>query len=133
MVPLDSVDSLNQLQPDFEALWALYDEFQTTGFHPIASQSSDCGNRFSARQFPNNAGYNEDPATGVAACALAVYLTRFLLKTDGWHSYEIQQDRAMGRPSRLAASARIQSGQITYTRVSGAAQILSLESKTIAG
>lgn len=132
LVPLDSVNALDHLQPDFEALWELCDQFKTTGLYPLAVRGS-AGSRLSARQFPNRAGYNEDPATGVAACALAAYLTCYLSKEDGWHSYEIHQGEAIGRPSRLMALARMHENQVTHTSVSGDAEILSQESYTIAG
>ena len=51
------------------------------------------------RQFPSASGYPEDPATGIAAAALAVHLDRHQIQvpTNGvWHFH---QGTAMGRPS----------------------------------
>ncbi|MEZ2737170.1 PhzF family phenazine biosynthesis protein, partial [Aneurinibacillus aneurinilyticus] len=75
-----------------------------------------------ARQFPKRAGYNEDPATGVAASALGAYLTEnkvFYPLKDGWNSYKIIQGIAMGRPSIIKSETFIQENKIIRTRVKG--------------
>jgi PhzF family phenazine biosynthesis protein len=58
--------------------------------------------RYECRQFPRKSGYPEDPATGIAAAALAVYLSRrhHLAPTrpdDG--VWKFRQGTAMARPS----------------------------------
>ena len=62
----------------------------------------DALGRYECRQFPRKSGYPEDPATGIAAAALAVYLSRrhHLTPTrpdDG--VWKFRQGVAMGRPS----------------------------------
>jgi PhzF family phenazine biosynthesis protein len=128
MVPLQSVETLDRLEPDFDALWSLCDRYATTGLYPFASVPTKDGRVYAARQFPRRAGYNEDAATGVAACALGAYLTRFHTKSEGWNSFEILQGRAMGRPSRLVARALLEGGSVRKTSVTGKAEILSRES-----
>jgi hypothetical protein len=61
---------------------------------------------FECRQFPKNSGYPEDPATGIAAAALAVYThrrrrCRQSKKTYPKASLEFRQGTAMGRPSLI--------------------------------
>lgn len=63
------------------------------------------------------AGYDEDPATGVAACALGACLARDRLA--GWHRVRIARGRAMGRSSIIDAEAHVESGAVTATRVGG--------------
>ncbi|MED0670740.1 PhzF family phenazine biosynthesis isomerase [Aneurinibacillus aneurinilyticus] len=121
IIPLKSVGTLNNLKPNFEYLWKLCDEFNTTGFYPFAieQESKQC---VQARQFPKRAGYNEDPATGVAASALGAYLTEnkvFYPLKDGWNSYKIIQGIAMGRPSIIKSETFIQENKIIRTRVKG--------------
>ncbi len=132
IVPLESVQALDRLQPDFEALWSLCDRYSTTGLYPFADVSTKDNGLYAARQFPKRAGYNEDPATGVAACALGAYLSRFYPKSEGWNSFEILQGRAMGRPSRLIANALLEGGSVRETSVTGKAEILNRESIPIA-
>jgi trans-2,3-dihydro-3-hydroxyanthranilate isomerase len=119
MVPLADEATLDALAPDMEALWAACEALGVTGFYPFASTGEDTA---SARQFPLRAGYDEDPATGVAACALAAHLAD-LRGNDGRHALTIFQGRALGRPSRIEAEAIREGGAIVATRVGGRAAL----------
>lgn len=125
IIPLESAEMLDQLQPDFEALWSLCDRFNTTGLYPFSPLKDR--RAYAARQFPRRVGYNEDPATGVAACALGAYLSRFHTKGEGWNSFEILQGRAMGRPSRIIAKVFLEEGLVSKASVTGDAEILNRE------
>lgn len=128
IVPLASREILNALEPDFEALWELCDQYETTGFYPFAREEQAEGTVFFARQFPKRAGYNEDPATGVAASALSAYLAQHQIVPiqAGWNSFTIFQGEAMGRPSVIGADVFVEAGRITRTRVRGRAQRTAL-------
>ena len=100
LVPLKSTAILNNLAPDFARMEALCENLGSTGLYPFAV--SDEGlHTFEARQFPKSSGYPEDPATGIAAAALA-----FGLLDAGRVGEEdrirVLQGRAMGRPSAIA-------------------------------
>lgn len=85
--------------------------------HADPADSAD----FAARQFLRRAGYVEDPATGVAAAALAAHIA-INRDTPGWHTWRIAQGRAIGRPSLLIAEAQVnRSGGVIATRVGGTA------------
>lgn len=127
MVPLRDKAVLDGLNPDFELLWSLCDQYDTTGFYPFAWDDSQREPpTLYARQFPKRAGYNEDPATGVAASALAAYLVehRQLPVQEGWNSITVLQGEAMGRPSVIFADVYLENGAITRTRIRGNAKIL---------
>lgn len=127
MVPLKSRETLDRLNPDFEYLWQLCDEYDTTGFYPFApGQEADGTPVFFARQFPKRAGYDEDPATGVAASALGAYLVRAaaLPAQEGWNSFKILQGFAMGRPSAITSEVFLENGEITATRIKGRAALV---------
>ncbi len=114
MVPVGDEAVLDAIDPDLEPLWDACDRLDVTGFYPYAA-----GEHITARQFPRRAGYPEDPATGVAAGALAAHLTR-LAGTPGWHRFTVHQGRAMGRPSLITAEAYAEPDlTITATRVGG--------------
>ncbi|WP_231187675.1 PhzF family phenazine biosynthesis protein [Haladaptatus sp. DYF46] len=133
LVPLRNAAILDQLAPDFEALWDLCDEYETTGFYPFAV-SEDDEIDVEARQFPSRAGYVEDPATGVAACALAAYLTNYEVfdpKGEGERTVRIAQGRAMGKPSLLRSRVEVTNGTISTTRVIGSADIEREETVTV--
>lgn len=127
MVPLKDRETLDRLQPDFEALWQLCNDYDTTGFYPFApGQDADGTPVFFARQFPNRAGYDEDPATGVAASALGAYLvqTAGWPVQQGWNSFKILQGFAMGKPSVITSEVFIDGGKITATRIKGNAELV---------
>lgn len=123
MVPLCSKAVLDGLQPNLELLWTLCDHHETTGFYPFVQGENG---RLYARQFPKRAGYNEDPATGVAASALAAYLVdhRQVLVQNGWNCFTVFQGEAMGQPSVIYADVFVEDGKIIRTRIRGNAKIL---------
>jgi PhzF family phenazine biosynthesis protein len=126
MVPLEDYQLLDGLQPDFEALWQVCDTYEATGFYPFTLHTRSRALQVEARQFPKRAGYNEDPATGTAACALGAYLTEHhVLQNafEGWHTYCIGQGYAMGHPSILVAEIFVERRKMTKTRMKGKASI----------
>jgi len=121
LVPLAGESSLDDLRPDHRALWALCADLEVTGFYPYTRDAR--GADAAARQFPRDAGYDEDPATGVAACALGAYLTAEA-GADGWSTWTIAQGRAMGRPSLILAESLHTPDGVTATRVGGAMRVV---------
>lgn len=124
MVPLAGRDVLNGLKPDFEYLWRLCDACETSGFYPFVLEKAGQGTACCyARQFPNRSGYDEDPATGVAASALGAYLihNRLVPVREGWNRCAVHQGYAMGKPSVIYAETHVENGLITGTRVCGEA------------
>jgi PhzF family phenazine biosynthesis protein len=123
-----SVDALRKLNPDFEALWSLCDQEAVSGLYPFAFSVGNDRSRPSARQFPLRAGFPEDAATGVAAAALAAYLTRYNLHyAAGRHQFQIAQGYEMGAPSRIAVITECSSKEITRVAIRGSAEIVSRE------
>lgn len=130
MVPIKDRKTLDSLTPDFQYLWELCDQYNTSGFYPFTIEKSQGKSIIYARQFPKRAGYNEDAATGLAACALGAYLSQYEVirkKTDGLHTFEIHQGYAMGRPSVLYSEVMIKNEEITGVRIKGKAEIISEE------
>jgi len=75
-----------------------------------------------ARMFAPGAGVAEDPATGSAAVALAVFLVdRGLLAADGESTFVVDQGIEMGRPSRMEVAVRAEAGAAVETSVAGKA------------
>jgi PhzF family phenazine biosynthesis protein len=120
MIPLVDEPTLDSLAPDFPALESVCEELGVTGAYPFTLDAA--GADVAARQFPVRAGYAEDPATGVAACALGAYLAVQGGGVDGWRSWRIAQGRALGRPSLIVAEAQVEDGAVVATRVGGSMQ-----------
>jgi len=79
-----------------------------------------------ARMFAPALGVEEDPATGSAAVALASVLAGRLPSAEGVFNWRIDQGIAMGRPSKLEASAEKRGGRVVCVKVGGAT-VLSAE------
>jgi len=128
IVPLRSTDALKRVRPDFEALWKLCDQEAVTGLYPFAFPATNDRSRPSARQFPLRAGFPEDAATGVAAAALAAYLTRYDLHfAAGVHEFQIAQGYEMGAPSEITVITECTKRAITRVAIRGSAEIVSRE------
>lgn len=134
MIPLVDFRALDSCVPDVEQVGQLCERYQTTGLYPFTLKTRLAERHVEARQFPRQAGYLEDAATGVAAAALAAYLVHYSVfgaLSDGWHSFVVGQGEAMGQPSLLRAAALVEAGQVTQTRVTGQARILAEERKGV--
>jgi PhzF family phenazine biosynthesis protein len=123
MVPLVDEAAVDAIRLAAEPAWELCERLDVTGLYPFSASAR--GADAAARQFPLRAGYDEDPATGVAACALGAYLSTHRPPSgpgapDGWGRWRIAQGRAMGRPSLIEAQARrTGDGGVDATRVGG--------------
>jgi PhzF family phenazine biosynthesis protein len=85
------------------------DEIDSSGLYLYSSRNVNGKNEWECRQFPRASGYPEDPATGIAAAALAVSLEHHhqqqqqqqLHNLGSGEIYNIYQGTAMGRPSLI--------------------------------
>jgi PhzF family phenazine biosynthesis protein len=100
LVPLASVECLDQLRPDFSRMKQLCERIGSTGLYPFAIESLQ-QRVFHARQFPKSSGYPEDAATGIAAAALLYGLRAHELVASDEGIVTVHQGLAMGSPSRI--------------------------------
>jgi PhzF family phenazine biosynthesis protein len=129
VVPLRDSKVLDSLAPDYEAMWALCEKLQVSGFYPFTRHTDKTNAHVEARQFPLRAGFPEDAATGVAAAALAAYLATYDRKCQsGQQLFRIAQGYAMGAPSLIEAIVECAEGQVARTAIRGVAQIVRRES-----
>src|SRR5438552_12955163 len=75
------------------------------------------------RMFAPALGLDEDPATGSGAVAIAGVLAARLPAAEGTFTWRIDQGVAMGRPSRLEATAEKRGGRVVRMKVGGATVI----------
>jgi len=106
LVELESVDAVQRARVptgdgSFADACATMDD--STGVY-LYAQHENRATSYECRQFPRSSGYPEDPATGIAAAALAASL-RFGPSSSKDEStsidYDIYQGTAMGRPSLI--------------------------------
>jgi predicted PhzF superfamily epimerase YddE/YHI9 len=104
LVPVTSVDILHNKahapkptsSKGFELSCKALDD--TTGVYMYAKSEEEDG-AWECRQFPRSSGYPEDPATGIAAGALACHLYHHL--DIDLPAYKMYQGTAMGKPSLI--------------------------------
>ncbi len=110
LIGLTSKDVLDRCQPNFESIEPLCERLGSTGLYPYAIDTVD-PNRGAAtiatRQFPKASGYPEDPATGIAATALACALRNLCMLPDDVVRFTLLQGYAMGRPSKLVVDLAV--------------------------
>jgi PhzF family phenazine biosynthesis protein len=122
IVPLRDAASVHQASPAFPVLWELCRGLGATGAYIFAPHPDGDPRHVAARQFPVDAGYPEDPATGVAAAALAAYLAAdHRPARPTWRCIAIDQGDTMGQPSLVRAAAYTGPGGTTRTSVTGQA------------
>ncbi len=128
IVPLRDASDVHRASPDFKLLWRLCQELHTTGAYVFAPHPDGAPEHFVARQFPVGGGVNEDPATGVAAGALAAYLAdRRGGAGPARSAIQIDQGDAMGCPCRLEAAAYAEGVTVVRTTVTGSASLTGEE------
>jgi PhzF family phenazine biosynthesis protein len=134
IVPVADTATLHSLRPDVEALWRLCETLGAKGLYAFAACLGEALLDVEARHFPLRSGYDEDPATGVAACALGAYLARHEVlgpAYDGWHDFRVGQGRGLGHPCVMEVHCRLHAGAIVETGVSGSVVVVGEESLTL--
>lgn len=126
LVPLPDAEAVHAARPDPERLGELCRSVGATGAYVYAPHPDGRADHLVARQFPVDAGVAEDPATGVAAGALAAYLA-YQAGEAGWTAVEVDQGDAMGLPSRLQARALLAGGTVSRAQVAGHAELIGRE------
>lgn len=114
LIRLRSPQDVQTLDIQAGLVEALCDRIGSTGLYPYAAVTEQGGGAtYTARQFPKRSGYVEDPATGIAATALAWGLRHLGLVDGQARPVTIRQGEAMGSPSRIVVSlpAAGESGQ----------------------
>lgn len=126
IVPLRDVGALNGVRPDPVALNELCEASRVSGVYAFSAQTDKPHADVEGRQFPFNAGYLEDAATGVAAVALAAYMFAYMRKPqDGRNVLNVAQGYAMGQPSRIGTVIIFENDQVVGTAMFGEASIVS--------
>ena len=124
LIPVKSADLLHAATGPQNAtkFQQMCESIDSTGLYLYDSSTM---NNIECRQFPKSSGYAEDPATGIAAGALAASLFRrrqHLNSNDEASTTTICQGTAMGRPSQIKVKIEkyttLSSSTTTYTNQS---------------
>lgn len=99
MIPIKGLEVMQCMNPDFEKMMDFCKQNTVYGFYPFSTDTVNSENDFHARQFNPLAGINEDPQTGIAAGALALYAQHF--KVTHKSIFSIEQGHEMGLPGTI--------------------------------
>ncbi|WKZ30985.1 MAG: PhzF family phenazine biosynthesis protein [Candidatus Dojkabacteria bacterium] len=99
MIPVKHLNIVETVQPDFEAMIEFCKKYPVKGFYVFTKEVILPGSNFHARQFNPAAGIPEDPITGVAGGALALYARAYNLIIHD--QIIIEQGFELGKPGRI--------------------------------
>ena len=124
MLPVDSVEHLEQLSPDFEMIANMSKEKEVVGVHAFTIiKESDV--TAICRNFAPLYGIDEESATGTANCALACYLFKYHRQQP---QYIFEQGHNMGAISRIVVNLSYHGNVINSVFVGGYGYLLGKKS-----
>lgn len=124
MLPINSVEHLEQLSPDFEMIANMSKEKEVVGVHAFTMiKESDV--TAICRNFAPLYGIDEESATGTANCALACYLFKYYKQQS---QYVFEQGYNMGDISRIVVNLSYHENVIDSVFVGGYGYLLGKRS-----
>ena len=124
MLPVNSVEHLEQLSPDFEMIANMSKEKEVVGVHAFTMiKESDV--TAICRNFAPLYGIDEESATGTANCALACYLFKYYKQQS---QYVFEQGHNMGDISRIVVNLSYHENVIDSVFVGGYGYLLGKRS-----
>ena len=115
LMPIDSVEHLRRIRPDFEKMAALNRQQGVVGIHAFALSDEE-GYVAECRNFAPLYDIDEESATGTSNCALACYLHRYVERRE---EYRFLQGVSMGRTSEIVVRIDDHGEQIDRVMVGG--------------
>ena len=106
VVPVNFLEALSGLEPDFDAIESLTSELGVTGVYAFTFDTLDADTTLHGRMFAPGVGVEEDPVTGTASGAVGAYL-RTVEAFDGELPDEMvfEQGHFVDRPGRVRVRA----------------------------
>ena len=125
MVGIKSIEGLNTLQPDYNALSKLSKVIICNGYYVFTVDSKESDILIHGRMFAPAIGINEDPVTGNANGPLGAYLVHHnLVKHDGsTFKFKAKQGEAIDRPGIIEVEVKIEDKKPVEVKISGSAVI----------
>lgn len=124
LFPVNSLEELNAIEPDFETMSKLSEDENVVGVHAFAFEKNSNDMEIHCRNFAPLYGIPEEAATGTANGALTYYLNhKGIIEINNLNI--INQGAAMNRPSKIVSIAERNVGSEIEIKVGGTAAILS--------
>ncbi|NOW82636.1 PhzF family phenazine biosynthesis protein [Clostridium beijerinckii] len=126
MIGIKSIEILNTLQPDYNALSKLSEVIKCNGYYIFTTDSKESDILIHGRMFAPSIGINEDPVTGNANGPLGVYLVHHNLvkHNNSLFRFKAKQGEAINRPGIIEVEVKIEDNEPVEAKVSGNAVII---------
>ena len=126
IIPVKSIEVLNDMKPDMEKIKTISQKYNTIGYHVFALESLHGANA-NCRNFAPLYEIPEESATGTSNGALGCYLYHYGKIKGGQESNLVfEQGYSMKRPSEILVSLSVNQSKIKEVRVGGSAMNLTL-------
>ena len=124
MLPVDSKDHLEMLNPNFSNMTDLCCDLDVVGIHAFAL-TNNADTTAICRNFAPRYGIDEESATGTSSCALACYLFKYYRQQS---QYVFEQGFNLGSASRLVVNVTHQGANIDTVYVGGYGRLVCRKS-----
>ncbi|MDF2884334.1 MAG: putative epimerase [Clostridiaceae bacterium] len=126
MVGIKSRETLNTLQPDYNALSRLSNIIKCNGYYVFTVDSQHSDILIHGRMFAPAIGINEDPVTGNANGPIGAYLVHHNLveHNNSLFKFKAVQGEAIKRPGIIEVEVNIEHNEPVEVKVSGNAVII---------
>lgn len=121
MIGIKSIEILNALQPNYDALSKLSKIIKCNGYYVFTVDSQDSDIFIHGRMFAPAIGINEDPVTGNANGPLGAYLVHHNLAkhNNSLFKFKAKQGEAINRTGIIEVEVKIENKEPIEVRVSG--------------
>lgn len=125
MIGIKSIDVLNTLQPNYDALSKLSKAIDCNGYYVFTVASQDSDILIHGRMFAPIIGINEDPVTGNANGPLGAYLVHHnLIKHNNFVcKFKVKQGEAINRAGIIEVEVKVENKEPVEVKISGNAVI----------
>lgn len=119
MIPVNSIDVLHSIQPDFEKIKSISKKYNVIGYHVFTMESENNFN-VQCRNFAPLFGIPEESATGTSNGALACYLYKYGQISETQAERVIfEQGYTMNKPSEIIVSLSVSDKEILEVKIGG--------------
>lgn len=126
MIGIKSIETLNKMNPNYDALSRLSELIKCNGYYVFTVNSQDSDILIHGRMFAPAIGINEDPVTGNANGPLGAYLVHhnFVKYDNSLFKFKAKQGEAIKRPGIIEVEVKIEDKEPVEVKVSGNAVII---------
>lgn len=120
IAPIDNIDTLLNIKPNFQLMKNYCDRFRITGLVVYCLQTIEKGSTVHMRHFAPSVGIDEDPVSGLASASLGCYLLQnWILPAEEMTRIVVEQGYSMQRPGTVYIHVHTHKNQIMKVTFGG--------------